>query len=200
LGVRTPGGGLRPPVPSSVEPSGMPTRPTADADPIPVGDEADAAGAAAALPVVPAQVPDAVPMPPPSKTVLEPDMPENAVIGFPIPDDACGRILPLPEQLVVPVAGLNGDTPDVIGLTPGDASSVAPRGIPVGATGEDGPIPSGDVIPSGDRLLPPICAEAELLTNDAAKSAAVMTAVADRIVFAFLSFRIGVSLHCPESG
>jgi hypothetical protein len=150
----------------------MPTRPTADADPIPVGDEADAAGAAAALPVVPAQVPDAVPMPPPSKTVLEPDMPEDAVIGFPIPDDACGRILPLPEQLVVPVAGPSGDTPD-------DASSVAPR---------------------GDRPLPPICAEAELLTNDAAKSAAVMTAVADRIVFAFLSFRIGVSLHCPESG
>ena len=90
LGVRTSGGGLRPPVPSSVEPSGMPTRPTADADPIPVGDEADAAGAAAAPLAVPTQVPDAVPMPPPSKTVLEPDMPEDAVIGFPIPDDACG--------------------------------------------------------------------------------------------------------------
>src|SRR5262245_50788930 len=37
LGVRTSGGGLRPPTLSSVEPKGMPARPTADADPIPVG-------------------------------------------------------------------------------------------------------------------------------------------------------------------
>ena len=97
----------------------------------------------------------------------------------------------------MPVAGPSGDTPDVIGLTPGDPSSVAPRGIPVGATGEEGPMPSGDVIPSGGRPFPPICAEAEPPPNDAAKSAAVMTAVADRIIFAFLSFPIGVSRAWP---
>lgn len=44
LGARVPGGGLRPPTPSSVEPSGMPTRPRPDAEAMPVGEEADAAG------------------------------------------------------------------------------------------------------------------------------------------------------------
>jgi hypothetical protein len=44
LGLRISGMGLRPPTPSSVEPRGMPTRPTPDGDPIPLGDEADAAG------------------------------------------------------------------------------------------------------------------------------------------------------------
>jgi hypothetical protein len=44
LGARTSGMGLKPPTPSSVEPSGMPTRPTTDDGAIPVGDEADAAG------------------------------------------------------------------------------------------------------------------------------------------------------------
>jgi hypothetical protein len=54
-----------------------------------------------------------------------------------------------------------GDVPDIIGLTPGDASSVAPMGILAGATGEPGPTPSGDVIPSegpGEMLIPPTCA------------------------------------------
>ncbi len=50
-----------PPTPSSVEPSGIPIRPPDDVDPIPVGDEADAAGPAKELPAAPAQVPDAVP-------------------------------------------------------------------------------------------------------------------------------------------
>jgi hypothetical protein len=44
LGLRTSGIGLRPPTPSSVEPKGMPTRPTVDGEAIPVGDEAEAAG------------------------------------------------------------------------------------------------------------------------------------------------------------
>ena len=48
------------------------------------------------------------------------------------------------------VAPSNGDAPDVVGLTPGVASSVAPRGIPVCPTGAFG-IPSGDVMPSGGR-------------------------------------------------
>jgi hypothetical protein len=44
LGARMPGSGLKPPIPSSVDPSGMPTRPMPDEKAIPVGDEADAAG------------------------------------------------------------------------------------------------------------------------------------------------------------
>jgi hypothetical protein len=39
-------GGLRPPTPSSVAPSGIPTRPTDGTEPIPVGEEANAAGPA----------------------------------------------------------------------------------------------------------------------------------------------------------
>jgi hypothetical protein len=38
------GGGLTPPTPSSVEPMGMPARPTLDDEVAIVGDEADAAG------------------------------------------------------------------------------------------------------------------------------------------------------------
>lgn len=95
FGVRTSGGGLSPPAPSSVDPSGIPTRPTVDAEPIPAGDDADAAGDPDGLLTIAEQVPDAVPaVPPPSKTALDPDVPavkepvpEDAVIELPIPDE-----------------------------------------------------------------------------------------------------------------
>src|ERR1700730_14032987 len=59
--------GLRPPTPSSVEPIGTPMRPAA-VEPIPVGDDGDAAGLPVAVPKF-AQVPEAVPaIPPPSKS------------------------------------------------------------------------------------------------------------------------------------
>jgi hypothetical protein len=44
LMVEISGMGLSPPTPSSVEPIGIPTRPTADGEAMPVGDEADAVG------------------------------------------------------------------------------------------------------------------------------------------------------------
>ena len=67
-----------------------------------------------------------------------------------------------PAQVVV-LSGAepSGDTPEVIGLTPGEFSSVAPRGIPVPATAGAGPMPSGEVMPSGEGTLPEICAKAE---------------------------------------
>jgi hypothetical protein len=57
------------------------------------------------------------------------------------------------------VAPSIGEAPDVVGLTPGVASSVAPRGTPVCPTGAFG-MPSGDVRPSGGRgeLLRGACA------------------------------------------
>ena len=182
LAVRVSGGGLRPPTLSSVEPKGMPTRPTADVDPIPVGDEADAAGAIDEL--LAAQVPDAVPpRPPPSKIVVEPDVP-----GFAMPVELPSA--PAPEHAVAPpIAGTTGDAPDVIGLTPGDASSVAPSGIPVGATGAAGPMPSGDVMPSGDGPgdvgSPPIWADAEPEPNNAA----VIATINRRVIRGFSSSR-----------
>ncbi|MGB3036846.1 MAG: hypothetical protein WBB72_05620, partial [Methyloceanibacter sp.] len=44
--VTSSGAGLRPPAPSSVDPMGIPTRPTAAPADIPVGDDADAVGEA----------------------------------------------------------------------------------------------------------------------------------------------------------
>jgi hypothetical protein len=146
----TTGGGLRPAAPSSVEPNGIPVRPPDDAAPAPVGDEADAAGVAWEVPPLVGQPPDVAP--PPSKVDIEPDMP----------------VLEL--ELAVPHGITSVDnTPDVVGLTPGDASSVAPSGTPVGATAEPGPMPSGDVIPSGD---PPTWATAEPQATSAAAVAA----------------------------
>jgi hypothetical protein len=182
LTERTSEGGLRPPVPSSVEPNGIPTRPTDDGEPIPVGDEADAAGPDTELVAMPAQVPDAVPaVPPPSKIVVEPDVPA-ADVAMPADIPAVG---PPRAEHALPGAALNGDkgdTPDVIGLTPGDASSVAPRGIPVGATAGAGPMPSGDVMPSGDTPgdvpTPPTCAAA----GPQPRSAATVAAIKKRVI------------------
>jgi len=186
LGVRTSGGGLTPPTLSSVEPKGMPARPT-DVDPIPMGDEADDAGPPDEPLAVVAHVPDAVPpRPPPSKSVVEPEVP-----GFARPVEPPSA--PAPEHAVAPpIAGTTGDAPDVIGLTPGDASSVAPSGIPVGATGAAGPMPSGDVMPSGEapgEVAPPICADAEPVPNNAA----VIATIKRRVMTAFSSSRLACS-------
>jgi hypothetical protein len=64
------------------------------------------------------------------------------------------------------------------GLSPGDASSVAPMGIPIGATGEPGAMPSGEVapIPGGGLPIPPTCAKAAVQP----KSAACITAINKR--------------------
>jgi hypothetical protein len=68
--VTSRGAGLRPPAPSAVDPMGIPTRPTGAAAAIPVGDDADAVGDARLRAAV--QVPDAVPVVPPSKTAAKP--------------------------------------------------------------------------------------------------------------------------------
>jgi hypothetical protein len=164
-----------------------------------VGDEADDAGAPNELPAVVAQVPDAVPaVPPPSKTIVEtavgddisaleipvptdvpvielvsPDMVPAVEVPAPdsvggLPKDVCGSEPPIPEHCVaVPIV----DVP-IIGLTPGVLSSVAPSGIPVGATGEPGPMPSGEVAPMlGTALgIAPTCANAGLHAKSAASA------------------------------
>jgi hypothetical protein len=125
--------GLTPPLPISKEPNGIPVRAT------PPGVTGDVA-ANDALEVVPhgpdagvlpgIDIPAPIPIPPPSKVVVEPDIADN----------------------VLPVVGQGN------GLSPGDASCVAPIGIPVGATDEPGVMPSGDVAPMvGVRLT---CARA----------------------------------------
>jgi hypothetical protein len=182
--VKTSGGGLSPPTPNSVEPNGMPMRATGDPNPIPVGDEADDAAPAVELPATPMHVPDAFPIvPPPSKRPDDPgvpvvDMPlldEIPGIEPPMPDDACGSEPPMLEHVVMfPGAAPSGDVPEVIGLTPGVESSVAPIGIPVRGTAGAGPIPNGDVIPNGDPDGPiaPICADAAPVASKTAVNTA----------------------------
>jgi hypothetical protein len=132
----------------------MPTMPTDDPGPI---EEASGGDAVADAPQVPGAI--AV-MPPPSKSAVldspgtELPIPADApVIGLPIPVDAAVAELPMAAgggEAPVHVAPIKGAAPDVVGLTPGVASSVAPRGIPVCPTGALG-MPSGDVMPSAGR-------------------------------------------------
>jgi hypothetical protein len=153
LGPGTTGIGLTPPLPISNEPNGIPAR---AAPPGVVGDVA--AKDEALLPEVVLPVPDIavlpgmdapvpIPIPPPSNVVVEPTIPEA---GFPIAEP----VMPEPINPVVPLG---------TGLSPGEASSVAPIGFPVGGTCEPGTMPSGEVAPMpGVGLpIPPACARAE---------------------------------------
>ncbi len=212
LTVKTSGGGLSPPTPNSVEPNGMPTRPTGDPNPIPVGDEADDVGPAVEPPAAPMQVPDALPIvPPPSKREDEPGVPvadmalldEIPGIDPPMSEDTGGSEPPMLEHVVMlPGAAPNGDVPEVIGLTPGVESSVAPMGIPVRGTAGAGPIPSGEVIPSGDPdgPIPPICADAEPLTSTTAASIASEqpAKLSERAICNLHFFRGRTSLPAPR--
>jgi hypothetical protein len=157
FGLKATDGGLRPPPPSSVEPSGIPTMPTDDPGPIDEASGGDAVTDAAQAPGAPAVIPppskSAVPNVPGTETPTPADAP---VTGLPMAADVPVREPPMAagggaNETSPHVAPSMGDAPDVVGLTPGVASSVAPRGIPVRPTGEFGPRPSGDVMPSAGR-------------------------------------------------
>ena len=193
--------GLRPPAPSSVAPIGIPIRPMADTEPIPVGDEADAAGPAKELLPIVAQVPDAVPaMPPPSNAVVGNEVPvveipvadDIPAVELPVadaatelarvpmvPNDACGIEPPKPLH-AVPVTVVVDASDVIIGLVPATPSPVAPSGMRVGGTGEPGPMPSGDVMPSGET-----CAKAE----PHPKNTAAMAAITRRVIVGSLYIR-----------
>jgi hypothetical protein len=100
---------------------------------------------------------DPAPIPPPSKLAVDPNMDDGAV---PMVEHAA---LLLGIE-IVPVASPGA------GLTPGDAISVEPSGMPVGV-----PKPSGEVAPMvGVGLAIPLtCAVAALQTTSAARTAAV---------------------------
>jgi hypothetical protein len=189
FGLRATDGGLRPPPPSSVEPSGIPTMPTDDPGPIEEASGGDAVADAV-------QVPGAVaPIPPPSKSVVldspgtELPIPADAP---PIPVDAAVAELPMGAgagEAPAHVAPIKGAAPDVVGLTPGVASSVAPRGIPVCPTGALG-MPSGEVMPSAGRgeTFMRACAEAEPQPK---RTAAI--AIAKRVIMIRPLFHLGHS-------
>jgi hypothetical protein len=202
FGLRATDGGLRPPPPSPVEPSGIPTGPTVDPGPIEEASGGDAVADAV-------QVAGAVaPTPPPSKSAVldspgtelpmpvdavEPPIPADApVIGLPITVDAVVvelAMAPGAGEAPTHVAPIKGAAPDAVGLTPGVASSVAPKGIPVCPTGALG-MPSGEVMPSAGRgeTFMRACAEAEPQPK---RTSAV--AIAKRVIMTRPLFHLGHS-------
>ena len=150
---------------------GTPTRPMPDREPLP-GDEADAPGLEDAV-VPPAHVPEAVPdMPVLSNRAVGADIPPVAPLvpaievpglEFPGPEVVGCADAPILEH-VPAVMEPRADVPAAVGLTPGVAISVAPSGIPVTPTDAPGPIPSGEVMPSGTGAPVPTvtCAHAVL--------------------------------------
>jgi hypothetical protein len=158
---------LTPRLPISVEPIGMPVRGT---PPGVVGDVG---------------VDDAARLPEPAPHMLwVPDVSIRADVGG-IPDDDCIAIVlcgvtvptgmpppskldadpnivdgavPVVEHTVLPIMPVEGSG---AGLTPGDAISVAPNGMPVPPTGALGTMPSGDVADSeGVGITAACCAKA----------------------------------------
>ena len=161
---------LTPRLPISVEPSGMPVRWTPPAivgvveaamlpEPEPhmldipdVSISADVGGTpddvdipeASGIDMVPCGMPVPAARPPPSKVFADPNIVDGAV--------------PMVEHTVLPMlpAAEVG-----AGLTPGDAISVEPSGMPVPPTGALGPIPSGEVTESeGVGITAACCAKA----------------------------------------
>jgi hypothetical protein len=110
------------------------------------------------IPDVAAEAGAAVPtaIPPPSKLAVDPNIDDGEV-------PKVEHVVPLPGIAMVPV------TPVGAGLTPGDAISVEPKGMPVGETAEPVPNPSGDVAPRlGVGLAIPLtCAMAALQIRSA---------------------------------
>jgi hypothetical protein len=184
---------LTPRLPISVDPNGIPVRatPPGAVDDVGVDDEAMLLEPDPHIPDMPevssipdvADIPDevdipdvaivpdvaavagpAVPIaiPPPSKLAVDPNIDDGAV-------PTVEHVVLLLGIAIVPVASPGA------GLTPGDAISVEPRGIPVGETVEPVPRPSGEVAPMiGVGLAIPVtCAVATLQASSVGKIAAI---------------------------
>jgi hypothetical protein len=125
---------------------------------------------------MPAQVPEAIPARlPPSKS--EPDAGLEAPMLDPPLRLPAVELMPAHVAVLLVVGGLSGDVPEVVGLTPTDPNSVVPSGIPVGGTGAAGPVPRGDVMPSGEGPLTPTWAAANPQVKKYAAVAAIRTRV-----------------------
>jgi hypothetical protein len=139
-------------------------------DDVDIPDVAAVAGAA---------VPIAIP--PPSKLAVDPNIDDGAV-------PTVEHVVPLLGMEMVPVASPGA------GLTPGDAISVEPSGIPVGETDEPVAVmPSGEVVArfGVGAAIPLTCAIAGLQTKSAATTAAITDNVTDKRARIKLLRRIG---------
>jgi hypothetical protein len=119
----------------------------------------------AALPAVVALAgaPVPIPIPPPSKLAVDPNIDDGEVptVEHAVPLVVLGIA-------IVPV------TPVGAGLSPGEVSSVEPSGMPVGSTDVPGLNPNGEVAPrEGVVAIAPTCAMASLQANSAGRTAAI---------------------------
>jgi hypothetical protein len=188
---------LTPRLPISIDPNGIPVRapPPAVVGDVEVGVEEEAMllEPEPHIPDIPevssmpdeVDIPDvavvagaAVPTatPPPSKLAVDPNIPDGEV-------PKVEHVVPLLGIEIVPV------TPVGAGLTPGDAISVEPRGMPVWETVEPIPMPSGEVAPIvGVGVANPLtCAMATLQAKSAGKIAATKETLVGSLRFATIS-------------
>jgi hypothetical protein len=117
----------------------------------------------AALPAVVALAGAPIPIPPPSKLAVDPNIDDGEVptVEHAVPLVVLGTA-------IVPV------TPVGAGLSPGEVSSVEPSGMPVGSTDVPGLNPNGEVAPrAGVVAIAPTCAMASLQANSAGRTAAI---------------------------
>jgi hypothetical protein len=122
----------------------------------------------AALPAVP------VPIPPPSKLAVDPNIDDGEV---PTVEHAVPLVVLGIE--IVPV------TPVGTGLSPAEVISVEPSGMPVGPTDVPGLSPSGEVAPRlGVVGIAPTCAIALLQANRAESATAISANLACALCFA----------------
>lgn len=93
---------------------------------------------------------------------MDPNIPDGEVPNV-------EQVVPLLGIEIVPVTSVKA------GLIPGDTSSVAPRGMPVGETVEPVPMPSGDVAPivGVGLAIPLTCAMAALQTTIAGRTVTI---------------------------
>jgi hypothetical protein len=113
--------------------------------------------------------------PPPSKLAVDPNIPDGEV-------PRVEHVALLPGVEIVPVT-------TGAGLTPGDAISVEPNGMPVGETVDPVVMPSGEVAPiEGVGLAIPLtCAMAALQTTSAGRTAAINENLTRILRFATIS-------------
>ena len=185
---------LTPRLPISVDPNGIPVRApppgvVGDVD-VGVDDEAILLEPEPHIPDMPdvSSIPEVVDIPDVADIPDEVDIPDVAAVA----GAADPAAMPPPSKLAVDPNIDDGEVPKVehvvpllgiamvpvtvgAGLTPGDAISVEPRGMPVWDTAEPVPMPSGEVAPIvGVGLAMPLtCAVAVLQTTSAGRIAAI---------------------------
>jgi hypothetical protein len=170
--------GLTPALPISTAPNGSPVR----------GTSPGTRGAVVVPPLAPLpQITKFVPVSGSGVPWLSPPPSKAGAVGFPVPE----HVAPDPKP---PVALIDK------GLVPGDRISVAPKGMPVGETGEPGVIPTGDVpsIAGANSPAPLICENAGSQENVISSTVIIRCRIFSSKVACLRCLRCGCALSPPH--